>query len=526
MRTARVGTKLTVLAAATVTATGAVAACAAWALDQEADASARLSTATEVIRSATLVDMFHDATNAAVQTLLLDRAEGAPTRTLEDDRAAIDEAGTEMLRALDGVAAGGLDPRITDAVDAVRPTVDDYAAQGLAVADAAIAGSGLDEARRSFDATFERLVDELPVVADAVEAANAATLARAESTAGQARTVIVLVAALAGALSAALSFRIRRSILGSVRRTVGLLSQVAAGDLTGRLPAGADDEFGQMARDLNHTLDSVSAMLDRIEERAGSVAASSIQVSQAAGRLSTSSRRTADQADVAARSVEEISAEVSGIAVGTGEVSASMAAISADAHGAESIATRANEIAGDMGRRVAELGSSTAEIGSVTEVIAGIARQTTLLALNATIEAERAGESGRGFAVVAQEVKELSRLTAQATGEIAERIGALQQVAQAVTESITDISAIIDEVASIQSGIAVAVEHQFRTTESISSTVAGVSDGSGTIARSVESIARTTHDVSSDIDQTLDTAEELATLAHDLQHLIGDFRRR
>lgn len=58
----------------------------------------------------------------------------------------------------------------------------------------------------------------------------------------------------------------------------------------------------------------------------------------------------------------------------------------------------------------------------IAELIADVAAKTNLLALNATIEAARAGEAGKGFAVVANEVKQLSRQTQYAAGNIGESI--------------------------------------------------------------------------------------------------------
>src|SRR3546814_3506271 len=82
------------------------------------------------------------------------------------------------------------------------------------------------------------------------------------------------------------------------------------------------------------------------------------------------------------------------------------------------------------------LGETSVEIGEVIKVITSIAEQTNLLALNATIEAARAGEAGKGFAVVANEVKELAKQTAEATGDIAGKVTAIQTDAKAARDAI------------------------------------------------------------------------------------------
>lgn len=89
-------------------------------------------------------------------------------------------------------------------------------------------------------------------------------------------------------------------------------------------------------------------------------------------------------------------------------------------------------------RAIEAILENTATINKITEDIQYISDQTNLLALNAAIEAARAGEHGRGFSVVAEEVRKLSDRTNQASNDITQIVGKVNDSVQKISLSLTD----------------------------------------------------------------------------------------
>jgi methyl-accepting chemotaxis protein len=245
----------------------------------------------------------------------------------------------------------------------------------------------------------------------------------------------------------------------------------------------------------------------------GQVGASLASVGQATARLMDASNamieaaaRSASETGTVASAAQEASAGVNTEAAAAEELSASIAEISRQMAQSTAISNDAMEKAGKTDATIAGLATASQKIGEIVTLISNIASQTNLLALNATIEAARAGEAGKGFAVVASEVKSLANQTAQATQDITQQIGQIQDMTQAAVDGVRAISAVIREMGGITTGIAAAVEQQGAATSEIARNVQEVATAANQISASIT-------DVSAAVDQSSEVAREVRAAA-------------
>lgn len=138
---------------------------------------------------------------------------------------------------------------------------------------------------------------------------------------------------------------------------------------------------------------------------------------------------------------------------------------------------------------MANLKKNSDEITEIVKVVTEIAAQTNLLALNATIEAARAGEAGKGFAVVASEVKELAEQTKNATGKIAEKVGAIQSESNNAMEVITETATSIEDLDKLIVMIASSVEEQNAAVEEIGSNIEVAETSLNVVSRDISDIS-------------------------------------
>jgi methyl-accepting chemotaxis protein len=318
--------------------------------------------------------------------------------------------------------------------------------------------------------------------------------------------------------------RLAEEFRAKVESILGVVNAASRGDLSKEIKVQGTDAVGQMGEGLAKFFANLRTNVTAISQTAQALASASRQLTAVSQQMAANAEETATQANVASAAAEEVSKNVSTVATGAEEMGVSIKEIAKNANQAAKVADSAVKVAVKTNTIVAKLGESSAEIGNVIKVITGIAQQTNLLALNATIEAARAGEAGKGFAVVANEVKELAKQTAKATGDISRKIEAIQADTKSAVDAIGQIGTIINQINDIQNTIASAVEEQTSTTGDISRNVAEAARGSNEIAQNIIGVAQAARSTTEGASNTKGSADELSRMALDLQKLVAQFK--
>lgn len=373
-------------------------------------------------------------------------------------------------------------------------------------------------------------------------------IANAEYSQGIIFVIVVLC------LIVTITLTLKFVVINRLKKITAGLRDIAEGegDLTKRLSDRYNDEIGELRKWFNIFVEKIQAIItdvkkssealdiasDGLAHLSEQMKKSADTTSTMAGSVSNSSKEMSSNMNSVAAAMEETSTNISMVAAASEEMNVTINQISENTEHALRITVSAVDQTASASQQVDELGLAAKGIEKVLETISEISDQVNLLALNATIEAARAGDAGKGFAVVANEIKDLAKQTALATGEIRGKIEGIQATTQGTVSQIERIAKVVDEVNTIVSTIASAIEEQSAATKEIAMNVSQASQGVtevnhnvaqsnasvGHIANEIGEVTHAAAQISENSNMVSKNAEKLADLSHQLTSMVGRFK--
>ncbi len=311
-----------------------------------------------------------------------------------------------------------------------------------------------------------------------------------------AETLLILLGAIALAISAIIAFVITRSITRPITEAVAAANELAEGNLTVKVSATGKDEVGQL-------MTSIQAMIEKLSHIISEVNVASDALNNAAGQVSATAQSLSQSSSEQAASVEETTASIE-------QMTASITQNTENAKVTDGMATKSSQEAVEGGAAVKETVDAMKQIADKIGIIDDIAYQTNLLALNAAIEAARAGEHGKGFAVVAAEVRKLAERSQVAAQEISQVASSSVKLAEKAGHLLDEMVPSIKKTSDLVQEIAAASQEQ--------------SQGVGQINGAMSQLNQATQQNASASEQLAATAEEMNGQSAQLEELMSFFK--
>jgi methyl-accepting chemotaxis protein PixJ len=322
-----------------------------------------------------------------------------------------------------------------------------------------------------------------------------------------------------------------------VMQMLSAVRPVLSGDLTVRVPV-SEDAIGTIADAYNNTIQSLRKIVTQVQTVAVKVSETSSSSESAVSTLSQEAQQQLHQVTQALERIQSMVNSTQAVAANAKQVESAVQQANQTVKAGDTAMNKTvdgimaiRETVAETSKKIKRLSESSQKISKVVSLISNFTTQTQLLALNASIEATRAGEYGRGFSVVADEVRSLSRQSAEATREI-------EKLVQDIQAETTEVTTAMDQgIQQVVGGTSLVNETRqqlnaiVEATAQISQLVQGITQATQTqtqqsqlVTQAMSDVAAIANKTSSDSSHIAASFQELLTTAQQLQTSVGQFK--